>query len=105
MKTGDKYLLTFTHWFIGPDGKYYNAAWGGVTILPDSVLGVKTNRNSTNWYCKIGSEKNHVIVAGCQVNYAVRCEEKPTLDKVNVSNLHEGKYVFSERETSIYIAE
>ena len=73
-----KYLITTNGWFLAPDGREYRAAWGNVEILDDSILGIKTNRNSSNWYAKVGTKDNHVIIAGCQINYAVRSEKKPS---------------------------
>lgn len=72
-----KYLITTDEWFTAPDGIQYKAAWGDVEVLEDSFLGLKTNRNSTNWFAKVGSEDNHIIIAGCQIHYAIRCEEQP----------------------------
>ena len=72
-----KYLVTTDSYFIAPNGSQYRAVWGEVEILPDSFLGVQTNRNATNWYAKIGSEKDHVIVAGCQIHYSVLCPNRP----------------------------
>lgn len=77
-----KYLITTDGWFIAPDGRQYKAVWGEVTILQDSFLGVKTNAKSSNWYAKVGTEENHVIIAGCQIHYAVKCEAKPVTTEV-----------------------
>ena len=73
-----KYLITSDNWFLAPDGQEYRGAWGEIEILEDNVLGLKTNRNSTNWYAKIGSEEKHVIIAGCQIHFAVKCSEHPS---------------------------
>lgn len=75
-----KYLINTDEWFVAPDGKSYKAAWGNVEIVEDTFLGLKTNRNSTNWFAKVGSEDKHVIIAGCQIHYAVRCEERPSTE-------------------------
>ena len=72
-----KYLITTAAWFYAPDGNQYRAAWGNVEVIEDTFLGVKTNRNSTNWFIKIGSEEKCAIISGCQINYAVRCENRP----------------------------
>jgi hypothetical protein len=72
-----KYIVTTDNWFYAPDGNSYKAVWGEVRILEDTVLGIKTNKNSSNWYAMVGSEENHVIVAGCQIHYATRCEREP----------------------------
>jgi len=69
-----KYLITTEGWFTAPDGKLYKAIWGDVEIIDDTLLGVKTNRNSTNWYAKVSGEKNHMIVAGCQIFFAIQCD-------------------------------
>ena len=101
-----KYLITTDNWFFAHDGKIYRAVWGEVEIIQDDFLGVKTNRNSSNWFAKVGSENNHVIVAGCQIHYALRCEEKPNTDIVNdyLSDASVGYKEF-ERPTQIWIAE
>jgi hypothetical protein len=75
------YLITTYEWFTASDGRLYKAVWGNVEIVDDSVLGVKTNRNSTNWYAKVGGKENHMIVAGCQIYYAIKCEKKPNTGK------------------------
>lgn len=101
-----KYLITTNNWFTAPNGLQYKAAWGNVKIVEDSFLGLKTNRNSSNWFAKVGSESNHIIIAGCQIYYAIKCKEKPvstpvsdwTADAANGVN----QYV---RPSSIYIAE
>lgn len=99
-----KYLITTDSWFYAPDGKSYRAVWGEVEVLDDSVLGVKTNRNSTNWYVKIGSRDNHVIIAGCQIHYAIKSPKKPAESTVNDYTIHEGKLHNYSRPSLIYIA-
>lgn len=77
-----KYLITTLAWFYAPDGKQYRSVWGEVEIFDDVLLGVKTNRNSTNWFAKVGDEKRHIIIAGCQIHYAVKCDEIPNTDDI-----------------------
>lgn len=77
-----KYLITTDAFFFAPDGKQYRAVWGEVQILPDTFLGVQTNRNSSNWFARVGSEEQHVILAGCQIHYAVKVEQCPNLQDV-----------------------
>ena len=72
-----RYIVTTDNWFNAPDGQQYRAVWGEVEIVEDTILGIKTNRNSSNWFAKVGNEDNHVIIAGCQIHYAVKCESKP----------------------------
>lgn len=100
---GEKYLVTTDKWFYAPDGKKYCAAWGKITVFEDSILGLKTNRNSTNWFAKIGTEDNHIIIAGCQIYYAVRCEEKPNTDAVNEFQYDTSKQTSFIRPSEIYL--
>ena len=73
-----KYLVTTDNWFFGPDGMQYRGAWGDVEVIKDTFLGVQTNRNSSNWFLKVGSDEKHILIAGCQIHYAIRSEERPT---------------------------
>lgn len=82
------YLVTTDNWFYAPDGKKYRAVYGNVEIVEDSFLGIKTNRQSTNWYAKIGTEQNHVIVAGCQIQYTVKCEK----ENISFGKVEESSY-------------
>ncbi len=101
-----KYLITTDAWFLAPDGKQYRAAWGEVEILEDNFLGVKTNRNSANWYAKVGGENNFIIIAGCQIHYAIKSEEKPNTDNVlDYQTSATGGINEYERPTHIYIAQ
>ena len=101
-----KYLVSCNEWFYAPDGKQYIAVWGEVIILDDnSTLGIKSNRNSTNWFAKVGSEDKHVIIAGCQIHYAVKCIIKPNIDDVEDWNIEAGNCIKTLRPTKIYIAE
>lgn len=100
-----KYLITADQYFIAPDGKNYRAAWGDVIILSDNILGIKTNLKSTNWYARVGSEDNHVIIAGCQIHYACRCENKPNTGRGEDWNLDGNGYIEHDTPTKIYIPE
>ena len=101
-----KYLITTDNWFLAPDGKEYRAVWGEVEVLEDKFLGLVTNRNSTNWFAKIGTEENHVIVAGCQIHYAVKSNVKPFTSHAETwhSSVEIGCKEF-KTPTKIYIAE
>lgn len=100
-----KYLVTADSWFYAPDGQQYKAVWGEVEILSDNILGVKTNSRSSNWYCKIGGDKNHVIIAGCQIHYAVQTDEKPSSKNMKTEDYFEGKVVMNEVPSRIYFTE
>lgn len=99
-----KYLITTDAWFYAPDGKQYKSVWGEVKIVSDAILGIKTNVRSSNWFAKIGTEENHVIVAGCQIHYAVKCNESPSIDKVDDYVIEAGKFNEYTRPSNIYIA-
>lgn len=78
INNNQKYLITTTNWFYGDDGKQYRAVWGICkTISAKECLGIETNRHSTNWYVQVGHEDKYVIVAGCQIHYAIKCDSKP----------------------------
>ena len=101
-----KYLITCDNWFVAPDGKEYKAAWGEVKIIDDSFLGIKTNKGSSNWFAQVGSDKKHIIIAGCQIHYAVICDKKPCVSRVDSwSNIEKGGISEYKRPTKIYIAE
>jgi len=100
-----KYLITTDSWFIGPDGSQYRGAWGEVTIIEDTFLGLKTNRNSTNWFAKVGSEEKHVIIAGCQIHYSVKTDKKPNTEFADDYVINDGKCALLKRPNIIYIAE
>ena len=78
MNIGENVLVTCDNWFFAPDGQQYRAVWGKVYGVrqDNEVLGIKTNRGSTNWYLEIGS----MILAGCQIHYAVHCPERPSME-------------------------
>lgn len=96
-----KYLITTREWFIAPDGHQYRSVWGEVEIFEDTFLGIKTNRNSSNWYIKVGTEENHIIIAGCQIHYAIKCEHVYTGDVYDSESTTGTKFV---RPTLIYKA-
>lgn len=100
-----KYLITTDAWFTAPDGKQYKAAWGNVEIVEDTFLGLKTNRNSSNWFAKVGSDNSHIIIAGCQIHYACKCEQKPNTEKSEDWQADATNLNIFERPTHIFIAE
>jgi len=100
-----KMLITTDDWFYAPDGLKYKSVWGEVVILEDTLLGIKTNRNSTNWYAQVGSEDRGMIVAGCQIHYAVKCNGKPNTHRVTETTYNTEGFQEMERNSEIYIAE
>jgi hypothetical protein len=100
-----KFLITTDNWFYAPDGKQYRGVWGKVEIVSDAILGIKTNVRSSNWYAKVGSENNYVIIAGCQIHYACKSDKKPNTERVDDWSNTTGKLEEYVRPTNIYIAE
>lgn len=100
-----KYLITTDNWFFAPDGKQYRAVWGDVKIVTDKILGIKTNARSSNWFAKIGPEENYVVVAGCQIHYAVRCEARPKNKQINEQVNSGTEYRHVLKDNPIYFAE
>ena len=86
-----KYLITTDNWFVAPDGSQYKAVYGECVVMADDVLGVKTNAKSTNWFVRVGDESNHIVIAGCQIHYAVKCE------RLNL----EAAYSFCEKDGKV----
>jgi hypothetical protein len=78
IENGKRYLVSTDNWFRAPDGENYCAAWGRCHIdTIEKVLGFTPIRPSTNWYMTVGAKGREIIIAGCQIHYAIRCEEKP----------------------------
>lgn len=100
-----KYLVTFDNWFMAPDGQTYLAAWGDIVILQDSMLGIKTNSRSTNWYARVGTDSNHIVVAGCQIHYAVKCDKRPVMGPCVLEERHNGENKQYNVMTRIYCFE
>jgi hypothetical protein len=98
-----KYLITTDNWFYGADGIQYKSVWGEVEILSDSILGIKTNLKSSNWFVKVSGEKNHIIIAGCQIHYAIQTNEKPHTNLTSDYSIELGEVKNYNRPTSIYI--
>lgn len=100
-----KYLISTDNFFTAPDGKDYQAVWGNVEIVGDDILGIKTNARSANWFAKVGTEDNHVIVAGCQIHYAVKCENRPSDTGGRTWETKEGECIEVRTPNKIYFTE
>ncbi|MFW8567024.1 hypothetical protein [Orrella sp. 11846] len=101
IKVGDNALITTDNWFYAPNGNSYRAVWGTVKAVSSDkeVLGINTNRNSTNWYVEIGN----MIVAGCQIHYAVATDEPPPNTTNHVFE-HDGKVITHKGVPHVYNA-
>ena len=100
---GDNVLVTTDNWFFAPDGRQYRAVWGELVgvFTDDEVLGIKTNRGSTNWYVVVGN----MTVAGCQVHYAIKCDEEPYHShRADDYDAATGRYKSFTMDSRIYFA-
>lgn len=90
IEVGQKVIITTDNWFYGPDGKEYRGAYGTVVAVSSDELslGIKTNRNATNWYVQLGG----MVIAGCQIHYVVRCDKAPPMTVENWT-MHEGRVI------------
>lgn len=102
----DKILVTTDGWFFAPDGNSYKAAWGSVHIFDsENILGIKTNSKSTNWYITLGSGDRQILIAGCQVHYAIKCG-RPDISKGYTRKIeHNGELSEVVDNNVIYLAE
>lgn len=74
IEKGKKYLITTNDWFYTPEGESCKAVWGTCEIIrTEDAFGFTPARPSTNWFLKVGN----MIVAGCQIHYAIQCEKAP----------------------------
>ena len=101
IEVGQNALVTTDAWFYAPDGQQYRAVWGTVhAVLDDQEsLGIKTNRNASNWYLSIGN----MLIAGCQIHYAIRTDTPPAKKHIR-SMEHEGKVSYHDDLPHIYNA-
>jgi len=99
---GDKCLITTDNYFVAPDGKQYRSVFGTVKAVHDAqtVLGIKPNAKSTNWYVEIGN----MILAGCQIHYLVKTD-KVSYNMITDTTWGGGIYTTFTRETVIYNAD
>jgi len=99
---GKKMLITTDEWFYAPDGISYRGVFGTLKkVMSDSdLLGIKTNRHSTNWYVQIGN----MMIAGCRIHYAIVTDDA-CFDVTQTEDVHEGKMNFNEVKSRIYNAD
>lgn len=99
---GKNVLVSTNDWFFAPDGKQYKAVFGEFKgIFTDKeTLGVETNAKSTNWYAVVGN----LIVAGCQIYYAVLTDTCECDNPYIREELIDGKIVLLEAPSRIWQA-
>ena len=87
IKNREKYLINCDSWFVAPDGEYYNSAWGTCKILTtEEIFNFKPLRPSTNWFIQVGEEEDSIIIAGCQIHFAIKCNIQPKKKKGSYNN-------------------
>jgi hypothetical protein len=105
IKNGQKYVITTNDWFIAPDGHIYKAAWGTCQVRSiKEVFSFEPLRPSTNWYLTVGGDGREVIIAGCQIHYAVRSEEIPNDKKLGETYIDKNTGLEAS-SSNIYLAE
>ena len=103
LEINETYLITTDSWFYAPDGDQYKAVFGTVTSIEtdENMLGIKTNRGSTDWYIIIGN----MVVAGCQIHYCIKTKSvsfEPAIQEIE----HEGQLFPTRKATTrIYNAD
>jgi hypothetical protein len=102
IEVGSTVLITTNNWFYGPDGREYRGVFGTVKAVrsDDETLGIKTNRNATNWYVEVGS----MVIAGCQIFYVVACDVPPP-ERATAWSVDAGSYKEYDRPTVIFNAD
>lgn len=102
LNIGDKAIITTDSWFYAPNGLSYRAVYGTIRAVRSDAetLGIKTNARSTNWYVEIGN----MTVAGCQVHYAMRCDDAPP-ERVLDQRYNDGEVKQFARQSEIYNAD
>lgn len=103
IQPGMKALVTTDAFFFAPDGREYRSVFGTVAGICDDkgTLGIATNRNSTNWYLKIGG----MVIAGCQIHYAVACDSVASGEIDDWRYGEDGLPILFRRPSLIYMAD
>jgi hypothetical protein len=78
IEVGKKALVTTDNWFFAPNGQSYRAVFGTVKNIhtTEAIFGFTPTGKSTNWFLEIGD----MLIAGCQIHYALRtdkCSDSP----------------------------
>jgi len=105
IKSGEKYLITTDRWFVAPDGEQYSSAWGTCHMkTTEDLFGFTPQAPSTNWFLVVGKEGSEMIIAGCQIHYAVRCEDEPD-DRYKFQRYEQKDTNLEISASRIYLAE
>ena len=91
-------LVSTDNWFYAPDGQMYRSAWGKVKVYDkQQTLGIKPDAKSTSWYATVGEGDGAIVIAGCQIHYAIVCDNRPKSEEVE-----EERWVDSKGEAAIW---
>jgi hypothetical protein len=71
------YLITTSDWFFGPDGEQYKAVYGPASLCKAKDLLGFVPRRSADWFVSVGTHDKHIHIAGCQIHYAIRTDDRP----------------------------
>lgn len=77
IQNNELYLITTNHWFFGPDGEQYRSVYGRCELIEAKAEMGFTPARSANWYVRIGNDSSHMIIAGCQIHYLLRTDDRP----------------------------
>lgn len=106
IKAGETYIIKSDSWFPAPDGESYTEVWGKVYIKSaEEVLGLKPNMRSANWYAIVGTEENHVVIAGCQIHSACFAPKPPLNKTQKCWSMENGVLLVGVKPSSLYIAD
>lgn len=97
------YLVTSNKWFVTPDGTEKRAVWGEVEIVKYKDYGITPAEGHAEYMLKVGTEENHVFIAGCHVHYLVKC--KRPIDESSFKIIEHNTGEMISRKNPIYIAE
>jgi hypothetical protein len=101
---GHKILVTTVAWFYGNDGIQYRAAWGTLQAVHEAkkVLGFSAGARNATYILEIGG----MFINGCQVQYMIKCPDRPdakTVPHQMYDHGHEPKVI--RRMNEIYLTE
>lgn len=98
-----KHIVTADEWFIGPDGEEYKGAYGEVEIINAKDVFGFTPMRSANWYAKIGTPDDYVIIAGCKVHFSALANNPPLQTHTKGWTLHEKEIFHFDKPSFIYV--
>ena len=71
------YLITTDNWFYAPDGNQYRAVFGTAKMFEARNEFGFIPTKGANWFVQVGKDNNFILIAGCQIHYVLRTDERP----------------------------